>query len=696
MLFSNNNQFQVGQWTVRPKENLIVKGKTSRQLESRVMDVLVFLSQHNDSAVTIKQIQQAVWQQQVVSNSAVYRVIAELRKALESGSDVQYVKTINKRGYSLVQPVTNKKANMGLFALIVLFLVAFSLMLYPLISDRKGDSFAQYIFEPATSMPGREFHPALHPTGSLLAFISQENEHSKSEIYAQLLNDPASYSTNKETFAKAQQRSFPLIRSSHHNYHSPSWSYDGRKITYAQSNNDSCDIFIATFDHENLSISNPKNVATCDTSPPESLQFTFDDQHIAYNKVVNGKASILLTSLESSESSIVLPINDEGLSWNYQVLASPYENKLIVLRYKNYQETIFYLYDIKTKLATEFYIFPSIIPSISWGDSENTIVFKSKQNTYHKVNINTGEISQFLQTTHRLGNLNKAAESNTFSFEQFASSPLSIKVKSINGETSTNYTDITSSYTESYPEFAHHSETLAFVSNRSGSNQLWQKKQDGKIVQLTQFKEDGWMGKLRWSKDDKKIVFARARNIYIYNFESQSAGLILSAALDETLFGPTWSSDNQHIFYNRLADDKFYLYKLTLNSATKKPEIISQDILNYQQDSNKEFAYFTSSYQDGLFRTELATGKKELVIPEVKISTSNAWRLNETGVYFLDSSGDRSYIKYKNLKTGETTHITDWNKPIARSFSIDHHNKMLAHDDYSYPNSDIIIYKQTR
>ena len=103
---SFKSHFCVGDWTVDPAKNLIQLGEQVVNLEPKVMDVLVYLAERQGQVVSREELEDNVWAGRIVSYDALTSSIVKLRKALNSTKENPVIKTIPKRGYSLVAAVT--------------------------------------------------------------------------------------------------------------------------------------------------------------------------------------------------------------------------------------------------------------------------------------------------------------------------------------------------------------------------------------------------------------------------------------------------------------------------------------------------------------------------------------------------------------------------------------------------------------
>ncbi len=97
---------RVGSWLIDPSlNNMSAEGKTVR-LEPKVMGVLLCLAGHPGETVSKEQLFQAVWPNTVVTEDALKRCIAELRRAFnDDARQPSIIETISKRGYRLIAPV---------------------------------------------------------------------------------------------------------------------------------------------------------------------------------------------------------------------------------------------------------------------------------------------------------------------------------------------------------------------------------------------------------------------------------------------------------------------------------------------------------------------------------------------------------------------------------------------------------------
>jgi len=100
------SRFRFGEWLVDPSTNSIEAGDGKRQLEPRMMDVLVTLCAARGAILSADALIAQCWGDASSSDSALHKTIAHLRRALgDSASAPRYIETIRMRGYRTVAPL---------------------------------------------------------------------------------------------------------------------------------------------------------------------------------------------------------------------------------------------------------------------------------------------------------------------------------------------------------------------------------------------------------------------------------------------------------------------------------------------------------------------------------------------------------------------------------------------------------------
>lgn len=105
---SGRHSLQIGDWFVFADTCTLSAANSAEQtkITPRSMDVLVYLAENAGSVVSATELLDKFWQGTISSDHAVHKAIAELRAAFgDKAHNSEYIKTVPKRGYSLVADV---------------------------------------------------------------------------------------------------------------------------------------------------------------------------------------------------------------------------------------------------------------------------------------------------------------------------------------------------------------------------------------------------------------------------------------------------------------------------------------------------------------------------------------------------------------------------------------------------------------
>lgn len=97
---------RIGDWILDSNLNRIEREGEFVSIEPLAAEVLGYLARNPNQVVSVDELTEQLWQRRFVGDSPVYRIVAELRRALEDDAQQpRYIETIRKRGYRLVAAV---------------------------------------------------------------------------------------------------------------------------------------------------------------------------------------------------------------------------------------------------------------------------------------------------------------------------------------------------------------------------------------------------------------------------------------------------------------------------------------------------------------------------------------------------------------------------------------------------------------
>jgi Tol biopolymer transport system component/DNA-binding winged helix-turn-helix (wHTH) protein len=220
----------------------VTKGGQTVALEPKSIRVLHFLVENRGRLVSKEELMQAVWGETFVSDNALTRVIAQLRKALgDRAKHARYIETVPTQGYRFVAPVeeieeevplatvsvppavppVSPPARFTIWHVLAGVVIAVALVAVWLWRAKQPDSAmaehrgARPVPRQITSSTGLEVGPAFSSDGNSIAFAADRT--GSFEIYVKPLTSAG--------------RELQVTNDGMQNVQ-PTWSPDGRLIAY--------------------------------------------------------------------------------------------------------------------------------------------------------------------------------------------------------------------------------------------------------------------------------------------------------------------------------------------------------------------------------------------------------------------------------------------------------------------------------
>lgn len=193
---------------------------------------------------------------------------------------------------------------------------------------------------------------------------------------------------------------------------------------------------------------------------------------------------------------------------------------------------------------------------------------------------------------------------------------------------------------------------IAFVSDRSGSTEIWIADADGQnIERLTRF-NGPVVGSPRWSPDGQWIAFdSRVEgrsNIYLVSSDGRSTRRITDANADRMM--PTWSLDGRSLFVAARSDGLLGLWRVPVNGGV--PLAITHDRgFDAAEVPERGFIVFTKQHMRGFWSVR-ADGSGERGIAELAaIDAHRYWTASRQGIYFASGDAPPYRVRFFDFDT---------------------------------------------
>jgi Tol biopolymer transport system component len=218
-----------------------------------------------------------------------------------------------------------------------------------------------------------------------------------------------------------------------------------------------------------------------------------------------------------------------------------------------------------------------------------------------------------------------------------------------------------SSQWDGQPDYSPDGRRIAFISDRSGAQNIWVCASDGSNpAQVTSFEGNVAPGTPRWSPDGRRIVFdstqSGSRDIWVVDAEGGIPQPLTREPSDENV--GTWSRDGRSIYFSSDRSGRYEIWKIPVRGG---PAVqVTRDGGFYAEESwDGRWLYYSAIRPAPIRRVSVKGGESTEVVAE-PISWIQ-WTLSPSGIYFAVTRrrGRREEytIRFRDFASGETTTV---------------------------------------
>lgn len=691
--------FRLGEWQIVPSLHRMQRGEEERQLEPKVMQVLVFLAARPGDVVGHEELIDGVWGGVAVSGNVVTYSIAALRKALEDDwRQPRYIETISKSGYRLIMPVEPVDATPGIAVrpgadargkherrplplspgepaagtrwvvagLVLSLAVIAAWRLLASVGDGTPSPMLQPL--PVTTLPGSEVQPTLSPDGNHVAFAWMRPGRADRDLYVMLIG--------------AESPS-PLATSEAHE-RSPAWTPDGLYVAYARWSVDGGDCGIYKIPAVG---GTGERIADCPGRPIGNMSFSPDGKRLAVGASgpAGEPAQIHLIDLDSGTTRIVGD-PPPGRQGDYYPLFSPDGRRLSFLRIRGDGLSDVYTVRPDGGDLRRVTFDARDVGGTAWSGDGATLYFSSYRSgpyTLWRVPAAGGEPTSVALSDHnvvspstsaggdRLVYSKRIEEVNLWTLRRTAGEAGEAGESGESGDagdasdagdagqaddpSAAGKADATgarrilsSSQWEGHPAFSPDGKRVAFVSDRSGSFELYSALVDGSELRRHTSFGGAYVAHPSWSPDGDRIAFdARPdghADLWIVDAEGGTPRRLTEHPDDE--LSPSFSASGQALYFTSHRSGSWQIWRMP--AAGGGAEMVTTEG-GYRaiEGVDGELVYYSKYDVPGLWRRPPSgTGREELVLSGLSLIDGNNWVVRPAGVFFLHSAS-RTIYRYQ-------------------------------------------------
>ena len=524
----------------------IVDNGQTVSVEPRSMDVLAFLAAHPGQVVSQLELFDALWPDTVFSPGAIQRCIAQLRKAMgDNARSPVFISTHSKRGYCLEVVPSNKQTTLtkgqikkGSWLIVSLLIV------YWLFVDQQVTK--QYKLTgkltPITSTSHYDFFPSYSSDSKTLAFIRAQN--GLTHIYLKDMASGAERQLTKQA----------------HNFLSIVWSGDNRSIFFIAR-----DLSGDWVGQQVIDAVQAKEVFRLEgigdiwrVFPKGSgLYYMLADIPVNKKPITKIKHYDLKTKIHTD----ILVSSDEFTP--YRIAMSPDQKTLAIGGESPENKIEFRLFNLKDdKLSNPLASLPLGFTEINWRPDGDALLVHHL-NQLFSLTLDGKFTTLPYNNYQRLVNPVYHPDGHKI---LMSLTEQDTDLTIFNPQTGQLHKGIDSDAEDNLARFSPNGQSIAFVSSRTGTQQLFMTNKGLDISIYTNPDNLPIYRAPVWSKGEDKLAFSFGNNLFIYNVNTKSLRQINMAETFTSVLD--WYTNESRLLIAIKKNNISYLSQYDLNTQT--------------------------------------------------------------------------------------------------------------------------------
>ena len=687
--------FRFGDFELDSAKRLLLRNGGRIPLTPKALDVLLALVERNGETLHKDELLRLVWPDTTVEEISLTRNISVLRKLLgEKPDEHNFIVTVPGTGYRFVAPVQRSDipaafarrstpARGMIAATLLIGLAAFAAW-----HSRSIATPPAVRAYPLTTYPGFERNPALSPEGERVAFTWDGEKQDNFDIYVKAIGSGAPLRLTTSAAVDV----------------SPAWSPDGSTIAFlrrlGEDRNEVLLIPAAGGPERKLAETRSDGQIRL----PE-LAWSPDGHWlaVAHGEPQDFADSLFLISLRTGEKRRLTTV-PKGPDGDTMPAFSPDGKSIAFIRVSSRSGGELYLLRLTAsfeadgepqRLTTRV-----VAASPAWSPDQHHILYLVTQGPDSSRGLrsfalpgyqNPGmplledDISE-LSLGRRLVYSRETFDTNVWRAEiRPAGDPLAVPQRLIS-----------STRRESHVRYSPDGTKIAFVSDRSGSREIWVADAEGlNPVQLTSF-GGPYVGVVAWSPDGQSLIFHVRPEGQADIFTIPAAGgvpkRLTTHPSNDTL--PSYSSDGRWIYFSSRRSGRYEIWKMPAKGGDPTQVTRSKGAgMPLESPDGKTLYYCDHLPEKGIWKMPSEGGEAEQVVSRYAAPFC-ALAVASRGIYYTagPDSHNRYSVEFVDSSTGQRRSVAVSDRPLQTlSLSASPDERYVLYAEREQSGSDLML-----
>jgi len=242
------------------------------------------------------------------------------------------------------------------------------------------------------------------------------------------------------------------------------------------------------------------------------------------------------------------------------------------------------------------------------------------------------------------------------------------------------------------PQASPDGKKLVFMSNRSGSMEIWVSDRNGSnAIQLTAM---GRTGTPRWSPDSRHIAFdadyQREGAIFVVNVDGGPPRPLVQG--DSSSLVPSWSQDGRWVYFASDRSGDWQVWKIPPEGGSPIQVTAHGGFAAYESRNGKVLYYSNSNLPNPeIWKMPVEGGAETRVSSLVRPDDWANWTLVDRGIFFVQSDTTRDpMLMFFDFASGQVKRFATFDKlPFWLSASPD--GKSVLYEHLDQQNSHVML-----
>jgi Tol biopolymer transport system component/DNA-binding winged helix-turn-helix (wHTH) protein len=657
LLLQPNLRLRVGEHVVDIGALRVVTHPEHPRLTSKAAAVLIELVRHAGDTVTRNALLDSVWADRVTTPDVLTQAIKELRRAFsDDAKPSRYIETIPKVGYRLLAAVSLLDAEpidaaahapagndpeladaghaaaspvpprsslrwpwilIGIAGAVVL--AVFALLRSGEATHNAGGWVASDI-RAVTSDPGSERRPAVSPDGTRVAYAKFDQTSGTDDILMRALG---------------QSQSVRLTAKSELFEEAPAWSPDGSQIAFERLGTNTCTVYIVS------SVGGAeREVGTCQDYLRHYFDWTPDGKALITAQNIGGASDDMVLMRWDLASGVKQPLQYERVA-DAQDLEAHYspDGKFIAFRRGLAPYSDLCVMPAAGGAVRQLTQLHSRIRGLAWTQDSRGLIFSSNHDgrfTLYTVALDSDEVHALGVGPAEYPTTARAADTVTYEIPRTTNRLAWVALGVDNAKPELLAKSTGSDHS---PAFSLDGNRIAFVSDRSGAQQVW--LYDFSTLQetaLTDFR-DALLINPAWSADGSHLlVTVRGKDspgLFEIDLASRRQRAISKPGQDMLLgnYGPDADSYLLVIGGRSRQNQLVLLEHAGREDERQMP--LATGVEHMELDAGARRLYYTKNSQRALFARDLGGGEETLVTTTIESTLIDGWRVVDGRIWYV-------------------------------------------------------------